>query len=48
MSGAPHAAQRDGFESWVLAVRLIALRRGSVRPATPCEMYWQEMHGVIP
>jgi len=48
MSSPPYDAARDGLDSWALAIRLIALRRGSVRPATPAELYFVEMNGGIP
>jgi hypothetical protein len=40
--------RKDALDCYHLALRLIALRRGAVRPATPCELYYAEMHGVIP
>lgn len=38
----------DAYRSYLLAIRMMALAIGSVRPATPAEMYWQEQHGQIP
>lgn len=40
--------RRDGIDSYHLALRMIALRLGVRRFRTLPEMYWQEMHGVIP
>lgn len=40
--------QEDAKACYELALRMIALRLGSRRAATPAEMYWQEAHGVIP
>ena len=38
----------DAIACYTLALRLIALRRGSARFKNISEMYWQESHGVIP
>lgn len=39
---------KDSKDCWALALRLIALRRGSILFRDIPEMYWQEAHGVIP
>lgn len=38
----------DALASYHLAYRLKAIAKGTVRPATPAEMYWAESHGAIP
>lgn len=38
----------DAYRCYLLALRLKALAIGSIRPATPAEMYWAEMHGQTP
>jgi hypothetical protein len=38
----------DAFQSYLYALRMKALSVGSIRPATPAELYWQELHGQIP
>ena len=38
----------DAFNCYTLALRMIALRLGSVRFKTIPELYYQERHGVIP
>jgi hypothetical protein len=38
----------DAYRCYLLAIRLKALRVGSIRPASPAEVYWQELHGQIP
>jgi hypothetical protein len=38
----------DAYYCYLLAIRLKALAAGSIRPATPAELYWQEHHGQIP
>lgn len=38
----------DALRSYHLAMRLKAIAIGSMRPTTPAELYWAEMHGVIP
>ena len=40
--------QKDSIECWKLAIRLMALTRGHVRPKTCSEMYVCEAAGVIP
>ena len=40
--------RKDGMDSYTLALRMIALRIGSIRFKTIPEMYYQERHGVIP
>lgn len=40
--------QADAKACYELALRMIALRRGSRQFKTLPEMYWQEAHGVIP
>lgn len=38
----------DALACYMLALRMLALRKGSVRFQTIPEMYFQESHGVIP
>lgn len=38
----------DFGAGYSLALRMLALRHGSVRPATCWEMYWCEGQGLIP
>ncbi len=40
--------QSDFGDSYALALRMLALRHGSVRAATVWEMYWCEGQGLIP
>ena len=40
--------QKDAIDCYTLALRLIALRIGSVQFKTISEMYWQEAHGIVP
>jgi len=40
--------RKDSLACYMLALRMIALRRGAVGFKTLPEMYWQESHGVIP
>lgn len=37
----------DAYRCYLLACRLKALAVGSLRPATPAELYWAEAHGQI-
>lgn len=37
----------DAYHSYLLAMRLKGLAIGSIRPATPAEMYHAEIHGQI-
>lgn len=38
----------DAYHSYLLAMELKALAVGSRRPRTVWEVYWCELHGVIP
>lgn len=38
----------DAYHCYLLALHMKALAKGSRRPATVAELYWCEMHGVIP
>lgn len=38
----------DAIACYMLALRMMALRKGSVQFKTLLEMYYQERHGVIP
>lgn len=38
----------DAYHCYLLAMRLKGLAIGSIRPATPAELYWTESHGQIP
>lgn len=40
--------QTDFGNSYAFALRMLALRHGSVRAATCWEMYWCEKEGLIP
>lgn len=40
--------RQDALACYMLALRMMALRKGAVRFKTLPEMYWQERHGVIP
>jgi hypothetical protein len=44
----PYNWRTDAFQSYLYALRMKALAIGSLRPATPAELYWQELHGQIP
>lgn len=39
--------RQDAIACYMLALRMMALRKGSVQFKTLPEMYWQERHGVI-
>ena len=40
--------RKDAIACYTLALRMIALRIGSIRFQTVPEMYWIEQHGGIP
>lgn len=43
-----HDPSPDFIGSYALALRMLALRLGSRRPATVWEFYWLESQGLIP
>lgn len=43
-----HDWRRDAIDCYTLALRMMALRRGSIRFKTIPEMYWIESNGGIP